>query len=53
MEKIFCNPMNLEYRYQIKDALTGKGVFREAADPTMVVFKNKYLLFCSMSGGFW
>ena len=53
MEKIFCNPMNLEYRYQIKDALTGKGVFREAADPTMVVFQDKYLLFCSMSGGFW
>lgn len=45
--------MNLEYRYQIKDALTGKGVFREAADPTMVVFQGKYLLFCSMSGGFW
>lgn len=53
MEKVFCNPLNLEYRYQIKDALTGKGVFREAADPTMVVFKEKYLLFCSMSGGFW
>jgi len=53
MEKIICNPMNLEYRYQIKDALTGKGVFREAADPTMVVFRNRYLLFCSMSGGFW
>ena len=53
MEKIFCNPMNLEYRNQIKDALTGKGVFREAADPTMVVFQDKYLLFCSMSGGFW
>lgn len=53
MEKIFCNPLNLEYRYQIKDALTGKGIFREAADPTMVVFKDKYLLFCSMSGGFW
>ncbi len=53
MEKIICNPLNLEYRYQIKDALTGKGVFREAADPTMVVFREKYLLFCSMTGGFW
>ena len=53
MENMFCNPLNLEYRYQIKDALTGKGVFREAADPTMILFKGKYLLFCSMSGGFW
>lgn len=53
MSKLFCNPLNLEYRYQIKDALTGKGVFREAADPTLVLFNGKYLLFCSMSGGFW
>lgn len=53
MEKIFCNPLDLEYRYQIKQALTGNGVFREAADPTMLVFRGKYLLFCSMSGGFW
>lgn len=53
MEKVFCNPLNLEYRYQIKQALTGNGVFREAADPTMLVFNGKYLLFCSMSGGFW
>lgn len=53
MTKWFCNPLNLEYRYQIKDALTGKGVFREAADPTMLLFRDTYLLFCSMSGGFW
>lgn len=53
MEKYFCNPLDLEYRYQLKQALTGNGVFREAADPTMLVFQGKYLLFCSMSGGFW
>ncbi|AOW11414.1 hypothetical protein EM308_14260 [Flavobacterium gilvum] len=27
--------------------------FREAADPTMVVFKNEYYLFASKSGGYW
>lgn len=43
--------MNLEYRYQL---VRGKKVpSREAADPTMLIFKDKYLLFCSMSGGFW
>lgn len=53
MEKIICNPLNLEYRYQIKDSYAGKAVFREAADPTMVLFKDKYLMFASKSGGFW
>jgi len=51
--KYFCNPLNLDYRYQIKDMPAGKAVFREAADPTMVVFRGQYLLFSSMSGGFW
>lgn len=53
MKKIICNPLNLEYRYQIKEGYAGKAVFREAADPTMVLFKEKYLLFASKSGGFW
>lgn len=53
MEKIICNPLNLEYRYQYKNSPLGVGVFREAADPTMVLFKDKYFLFPSMSAGFW
>lgn len=53
MEKIICNPLNLEYRYQVKKSPLNTGVYREAADPTMVVFKDKYFLFASMSGGFW
>ena len=53
MKRIICNPMNLEYRYQVKDSMMGKGVFREAADPTMLLFRDVYYLFASMSGGFW
>lgn len=53
MRKLVCNPMNLEYRYQIKDSMLGNGVFREAADPTMLLFHEMYFLFASMSGGFW
>jgi len=54
MKKYICNPLNLPYRYQIKRGFTGnETVFREAADPTMLLFKDTYLLFPSMSGGFW
>lgn len=55
MEKnILCNPMNLDYRYQETIDYGGKkNVFREAADPTIVFYRGKYLLFASMSAGFW
>ncbi len=55
MSRTFCNPLDLPYRYQDKIA-PGKMAewrFREAADPTVVVWQGRYLLFASMSGGFW
>jgi len=44
----FCNPLDLPYKFQPKPP-----VRREAADPTMVVYKNEYWLFPSKSGGYW
>lgn len=44
----FANPMDLSYRFRL-DAPSR----REAADPTMVVFKGEYWLFASKSGGYW
>jgi hypothetical protein len=44
----YANPMDLGYRFQL-DAPSR----REAADPTMVVFKREYWLFASKSGGYW
>lgn len=44
----FCNPINLSYRFQ--PDLPSR---REAADPTMVLYKGKYYLFASKSGGYW
>lgn len=44
-EKTFCNPVNLNYRFQSS--------YREAADPVMMVYKGKYMLFASHSGGYW
>ncbi|MGL6201224.1 MAG: family 43 glycosylhydrolase [Lachnospiraceae bacterium] len=53
--KYYCNPLNLEYRYQyVKNAESKEyAVFREAADPSLVLFKDMYYLFPSMSAGFF
>lgn len=46
--KTFCNPLNISYRFRPEEPSR-----REAADPTIVVFKDKYYLFASKSGGYW
>lgn len=51
--KTYCNPLDLNYRYQHIVEGDKKVGFREAADPTLVYFKDKYYLFASMSAGFW
>ncbi len=43
-----CNPMNLSYRFCLDTPSR-----REAADPTMVVYKGEYYLFVSKSGGYF
>ncbi len=48
----FCNPLDLEYRYQHMRE-RAPSAHREGADPTIVAFKGKYYLFASMSAGFW
>ncbi len=48
-EKTYCNPLELNYRFQYSDSIS----YREAADPSMVRYKDKYLLFVSHSGGYW
>lgn len=45
----YCNPLNLHYQYQHY----GRGAHREAADPTLIYYKERYYLFASMSGGFY
>lgn len=44
----YANPMALGYRFQLDTPSR-----REAADPTMVVFRGEYWLFASKSGGYW
>ncbi|TDH23486.1 carbohydrate-binding protein [Segetibacter sp. 3557_3] len=43
-----CNPVNLSYRFMLDTPSR-----REAADPTMIVYKGEYYLFASKSGGYF
>jgi len=43
-----CNPIDLSYRYCLDTPSR-----REAADPSMVVYKGEYYLFASKSGGYF
>lgn len=47
--KHFCNPINIPYKFQHYNNQAS----REAADPTLILYKGKYYLFASMSGGFY
>lgn len=47
-----CNPINMEYKYQFLEQMGRVMTFRESADPSMVIFKEKYYLFPSMTAGF-
>lgn len=49
--KLLCNPLEIAYKYQ--HPLHGKYAYKEAADPTIVRFNGKYLLFTSKCGGFY
>ena len=51
----FCNPVNVNYRYQFNDDPRRGGiqVAREAADPSMIRFQGKYYIFASMTLGVW
>ena len=48
----FCNPLNFSYQYQFNQKGEGFSRNREAADPSMILFRGKYYLFPSMTRGF-
>ncbi len=43
-----CNPVNISYRFALDEPSR-----REAADPSVVWYKDRYFLFASKSGGYW
>lgn len=51
MDKIICNPLNLEYQFR---NLSGNGqAFRSCADPSLVLFRGRYFLFPSTKGFYY
>lgn len=53
--KYFCNPINVNYRYQFNaDQRKNRiSICREAADPSMICFQGRYYIFASMTLGVW
>lgn len=54
--KFYCNPLNINYRYQFNQDPRQGGqlqICREAADPSMICFKGRYYIFASMTLGVW
>ena len=54
--KYYCNPLNINYRYQFNADPRLKGkiqICREAADPSMIYFEGRYYIFASMTLGVW
>lgn len=47
----YANPLNLDYRFQVRG--WADECLREAADPSVVVYRDRYWLFASKSGGYW
>lgn len=53
MKKTYCNPLDISYRYQHIIEGEKRSGTREGADPTLILFKDTYYMFVSMSAGFW
>ena len=54
--KYFCNPINVNYRYQFNADPRRHGelqICREAADPSLILFQGRYYIFASMTLGVW
>ncbi len=54
-KKYYCNPLNVDYKYQFNlDQQTQSiKIAREAADPSMIMFKGRYYMFASMNLSVW
>ncbi len=51
MPQSSCNPLNLDYRFQVEG--WAPECHREAADPSVVFFRGRFWMFVSKSGGYW
>lgn len=49
--RTYCNPLDLPYRFQVRG--WAERCLREAADPSVVFYRDRYWMFPSKSGGYW
>lgn len=54
-KEYYCNPLNVNYRYQfnLNQQLNKMEINRESADPSMIMFNEKYYIFNSMNLSVW
>lgn len=53
-KRSYCNPLDLNYEYRIyEEGEEKRPICLEAADPVMVIFKDEYYLFSSITKGYW
>src|SRR4051794_980186 len=48
----YCNPLDIDYRYNFEQKEKGIS-YRSAADPVIVNHNGTYVLFATISGGWW
>lgn len=55
MMSYYCNPINVPYRYQfnLRPNDGAIRISREGADPSLIVYQNRYYLFPSMNLSVW
>ena len=51
-QKTYCNPIDIDYKYNFEQMARGIS-FRSGADPVVVNHKGAYVLFATISGGWW
>lgn len=51
--QLICNPLDLPYRVQLLVENDTANLFREGADPSVILYRDRFYLFVSMCGGFW
>jgi len=51
--KTYCNPMDLNYRYNVRKNNNENISYRSGADPVIVNHKGEYFLFVTNSRGWW
>lgn len=52
VQRTYCNPMDIDYRYNFEQEARGIS-YRAGADPVIVMHKGEYYLFVTISGGWW